>query len=480
MRASDLKRIDEVRWEIPADYKKGMRVPARIFADERLLNAIDESAFEQISNAAFLPGVVQHTLAMPDIHSGYGLPIGGVMAMDIRTGVVSPGAAGYDINCGVRLIRTPLVREQVAGKIANLADMLNRKIPSGIGKGGPLDLSRNEFDEMISRGSAWAVEKGYGTKEDLQCTEGEGCMDGADPDKVSKEAVKRGRNTFGSLGSGNHFCEIQYLDEIFLPETASAFGMEKGQVFVMIHTGSRGFGHQVATDYLRNMERTMKKYGIVVPDRQLACAPIDSTEGKEYMAAMSAAANFAWANRQILTFLVREFLADEFGINDPAETGLIYDVAHNIIKPEKHIVEGKMKNLLVHRKGATRAFAPGRKELPEKYKTTGQPILVPGDMGRMSYVLAGAEGAMTESFGSTCHGAGRRMSRHKAMKDTKSAKVKAELAGRGIEVRAAGKRTLAEEKPEAYKDVSNVVEVVNKAGLAKTVARLKPMVVVKG
>ncbi len=480
MDKSKLKRIDDVRWEIPKDRKSGMKVPARIFASKTMMDDIDDSALDQISNAACLPGVVKHALAMPDIHSGYGLPIGGVMATDPDSGIVSPGAAGYDINCGVRLMRTPLSRQEIAKKLPDMADWMKAKIPCGVGVGGRLVLSKNDFEQIARSGAGWAVNKGYGIDDDLHHTEAHGRLKGADIRNVSHQAVKRGRNQAGTLGSGNHFCEIQYVDEIFDYEKAQEFGLEKGQVMVMIHSGSRGFGHQVATDYLKVMEKAMAKYQIIVPDRQLACAPVDSPEGRDYLSAMNVAANFAWTNRQILMQLVREIFAEKLGITDYRKMGLIYDVAHNIIKLEEHDVNGKMKKLMVHRKGATRAFPPGHPELAETYRQSGQPVIVPGDMGRMSFLLAGAPGAMEETFGSTCHGAGRRMSRHKAIKAAKGRNIGDELARLGIEVRARGRRTLEEEMPEAYKDVSEVVDVVEKAGLAVPVARLKPMAVIKG
>ena len=482
MKVSDLKRIDEVQWEIPISSKKEMNVPARIFVDEKMLKSVDETSLDQLSNAACLPGVRQYTLGMPDIHQGYGMPIGGVMATDPDSGVISPGAAGYDINCGVRLMTTPLSREQVLGKSAELADELARSIPHGVGRGGRIILSGNDYDQIAETGSQWAIDNGYGVPDDRQATEAGGCLKGADVGKTSDRARHRGRGQMGSVGSGNHFCEIQWVDEIFSPETARAFGLEKNQIVVMIHSGSRGFGHQVATDYLKVMESAMKKYGIDVPDKELACAPFESEEGKSYLAAMNAAANYAWANRQVMMHLARVVLARMFAVKNHESMPLLYDVAHNIIKLEEHRVNGEKQKLLVHRKGATRAFPPGHDELSAKYRATGQPVIVPGDMGRMSFILAGRQGAMEASFGSCCHGAGRALSRHKAFKLAEGGGkgVKAELARQGIEVRASGNRTLAEEMPLAYKDVSEVVNVVERAGFAAPVARLRPIAVVKG
>jgi len=475
-----LKRTGEVSWEIPADSIPGMRVPAKIFASEAMLPSVDSAAIEQIANAACLPGVVQHTVAMPDIHSGYGLPIGGVMATDVTNGVVSPGAAGYDINCGVRLMRTPLTMNQIFQIRETLANRLAIAVSGGVGKGGSSSLSQNDYAKIAEQGAGWAVKHGHGFKDDLVHCEASGRLEGGDIEKVSPLAIKRGHDQMGTLGSGNHFCEIQYVDEIYDAETAAKWGLSTGQVTALVHTGSRGFGHQVATDYLGTMEHAMRKYGITVPDRELACVPVESGEGRDYLAAMRTAANYAWANRQVIMHSVRMALADIFHI-EPDSMGLVYDVAHNIIKLEKHAVDGVQRDLLVHRKGATRSFAAGNPELPEIFQTTGQPVLVPGDMGRMSYLMAGAPSAMEESFGSACHGAGRRLSRHQALKQAGSGnKIRNDLAYKGISVRAAGNRTLAEEMPDAYKDVSQVVDVAAKAGIAKLVARMRPLVVIKG
>ena len=479
---SRLKRIGNVKWEIPPASVKGMKVPARIFADEQMIGRVEESSIRQLVNAATLPGVLQQTLGMPDIHQGYGLPIGGVMATDPDEGIVSPGAAGYDINCGVRLMTTPLERERVLPRADETADELARSIPHGVGRGGLINLSSRDYEKLAEAGARWAVDKGFGSPEDLESTEEGGCIKGGDPASTSKEARRRGHDQIGTIGSGNHFCEIQWVDEIYEKEIAEKFGLYKNQVVVMIHTGSRGFGHQIATDYIGQMGHAMKKYGISVPDNELACAPVDSPEGRDYISAMAVAANYAWANRQVIMHLVRLALIRMFGGMSMESMKLVYDVAHNIIKEEEHSIGGKKRKVMVHRKGATRAFPAAHPDLAEKYRETGQPVIVPGDMGRMSFILAGRPASMEESIGSSCHGAGRLMSRHAAIKKARSSgmRIRDELAGRGISVRAAGKRTLMEEMPLAYKDVSEVVNVVSKAGLAVIVARMRPIAVIKG
>ncbi len=475
----EINRIGKNLWEIPARAKKGMNVPARIYTSAEMLTAIDEAALEQVSNAAMLPGVVLNTLAMPDIHSGYGLPIGGVMATDPASGVVSPGAAGYDINCGVRLMKTPFVKEQIMPLREMLADLLAARIPAGVGRGGLIDLSDADYRAIAESGVAWAVRRGFGLKDDITHTESGGALEGADLEGVGGHAKKRGRDEMGTLGGGNHFVEIQYVDKIYNPEIAAAWGLREGQITLMIHTGSRGFGHQVATDHLKSMGQAMRKYGITVPDRELACVPVDSGEGREYLGAMRAAANYAWTNRQVIMHLAREALSEAMGVS-PDSMPLLYDVAHNIIKLEKHEVEGKTRMVMVHRKGATRALGPGHPELPGAYKNTGQPVLIPGDMGRMSYLLAGTQTAMEQTFGSSCHGAGRALSRHAAAKKGRGRNLRHEMADQGVAVRSAEKGTLAEEMPEAYKDVSQVVDVVTAAGLALPVARMRPIAVIKG
>ncbi len=478
-----LEKVDEFRWRIPKSYKKGMRVDGLIYADEGMVRQIiDDQAPEQVANVAFLPGIVGSSLAMPDIHWGYGFAIGGVAAMRVSDGVISPGGVGFDINCGVRIMRTNLTREEVAPGIKELIDALFYAVPSGLGSKGKIKLSSREIDEVLVRGSRWAVEKGYGRPEDLETTEERGEMKGADPQRVSQRAKERGIPQLGTLGSGNHFVEVAVVDEIYEPDIARAMGMDRvGQVMLYVHCGSRGLGHQVADDYIKEMVRAMQKYGIEVPDRQLACAPVDSPEGKSYLAAMRCAANYAWANRQCITYGVREAFCRVMGMKE-SEAGLqlIYDVTHNIAKIEDHEVDGKKEKLCVHRKGATRAFPPGHPDIPQKYANIGQPILIPGDMGRASYVLAGTEQAMKETFGSTCHGAGRMQSRSAMKKQFSGREVLSALEARGITVRAGSMSGLAEEAPEAYKDVESVVNVAHGAGISKKVARTRPIAVVKG
>ncbi len=480
--AIEFKQLDEYRWEIPVGSVEGMRVPGRIFADKKLIESIkkDNSAV-QVANGATLPGIVKASMAMPDIHFGYGLPIGGVVATRLSDGIVSPGGTGYDINCGVRLLRSNLYEKDILKWLKPLVQNLFYKIPAGVGSRGKIHLSPRDEEQVAIKGAEWAVKQGYGEAEDLDFTEANGCLQGADPEKVSQRAFERGRKQVGTLGSGNHFIEIQVVEEIFDQEAAIAMGLEENQVTVMIHSGSRGFGHQVCTDYLEVMNKAMHRYGIKLPDRQLACAPFQSKEGQDYLGAMKAAANFAWANRQCLMGLTVQTFLETLKIS-PKDLGmsLVYDVAHNIIKVEDHTVDGKEMKLAVHRKGATRAFPPGHEELPEAYKKIGQPVIIPGDMGRNSYVLGGTEKAMEESFGSTCHGAGRNLSRHAAKKKAKGRAIERELEDKGIIVKATGRTTLKEEMPEAYKDVTEVVNVVHHAGISKKVAKLKPMGVIKG
>ena len=463
----------------------GMRVPGIIYSDERLMKDIakDKSA-RQVANGATLPGIVGASMAMPDMHFGYGLPIGGVVATDIdRGGIISPGGTGYDINCGVRLAVTNLTRDDLAkrDRLQKLVDTLFSRIPTGVGSKGPIKLNRKEQEKVLTRGARWAVERGLGEPEDLIYTESEGCMKGADPSAVSEKAITRGSPQQGTLGSGNHFIEVQYVDEIFNPAAADAFGIHKGQIAVMVHSGSRGFGHQVCTDSLEVMNEAVKKYEITLPDRQLACAPFKSPEGQDYWKAMQCAANYAWANRQCLMHSVRESLQDFLQIG-PSDLGfrLIYDIAHNIVKLEKHEIEGEIRTLAVHRKGATRAFPPGHREVPERYRPYGQPVIIPGDMGTSSYLLRGTEEGMKETFGSSCHGAGRVLSRSAAIKKARGRAIRNELEEQGIFARSAGKTSLMEEMPEAYKDVSAVVEVVHQAGIARKVARMRPLCVIKG
>lgn len=478
-----LQKVDEFRWLIAKDYKPGMRVPGLIYASEGMLEQIiSDQAPEQVANVAFLPGIVNYSLAMPDIHWGYGFAIGGVAAMRVSDGVVSPGGVGFDINCGVRIMRTNLTQDEVKPKIKELIDALFFAVPSGVGSKGRIRLRSGEINDVLTRGSRWAVAKGYGRPEDLQSTEENGEMKDAEPDRVSARAKERGMPQVGTLGSGNHFLEVGFIDEIYEPDIARVMGIDDvGQVVLYVHCGSRGLGHQVADDYIKVMVQAMPKYGIQVPDRQLACAPVDSPEGKHYLGAMRGAANYAWANRQCITHWVREAFCRVMRINEKdAGLELIYDVTHNIAKIEEHETDGRKEPLCVHRKGATRAFPPGHPDVPEKYRSVGQPILIPGDMGRMSYILAGTEQAMRETFGSTCHGAGRMQSRSAMKKRLSGRDVLRELESRGIAVRAGSMSGLAEEAPEAYKDVESVVDVAHGAGISKKVARTRPIAVVKG
>ncbi len=446
-----------------------MRVPALIVADEPLMARIrTDASLEQLANGATLPGIVKAALAMPDIHQGYGLPVGGVVATDAERGVVSPGAIGFDINCGVRLLRTGLDADALRAGLPTLVDALYAGIPTGVGSKSPVALSAGELSRAMTGGAAWAVERGWGDGEDLQHLESGGALPGADPACVSEHAVERGRRQLGTLGSGNHFLEVQVVDEVYEAATAERWGVHQGQVTVMIHTGSRGLGHQVCTDYLKLTERALRRYGISVPDRQLACAPVDSEEARTYLGGMRAAANFAFANRQLLTHWARQIVQRVTGLA-PGDLAMsvVYDVAHNIAKEETYDIDGRPRRLLVHRKGATRAFP-------------GQPVLVPGDMGRYSFLLVGTEVAMRETFGSTCHGAGRVLSRTAAVKAARGRSISQELAARGVLARATGRDALAEEMPEAYKDVKDVVDVVHRLGISTRVARLRPLAVIKG
>jgi len=481
MTLENLRRIDETKIEIPIDYKKGMRVKGIIYVDETLQKDLEDQSIDQVANVATLPGIVGSSMAMPDVHTGYGFAIGGVAAFDLKDGIVSPGGVGYDINCGVRLLRSSLLREDVLTKMKDLVSILYNEIPSGVGSKGRVRLGPDDEKKILLKGARWAVEQGFGDASDLEKIESGGCIDGADPSLISKKAYERGRAQQGTLGSGNHFLEVQYIDEIYDEKAANSLGFFLGQVTVMIHTGSRGFGHQVCTDFLEVMEKAAAKYKIELSDKELACAPFSSPEARDYLAAMRAAANYAWANRQCIMHWTREAFFKVFSMS-PKKLGmeLIYDVAHNIAKIEEHEVNGRKMKLIVHRKGATRAFPPGHPELPEIYRPLGQPVLIPGDMGRASYVLLGTEKAMKETFGSTCHGAGRIMSRHQAIKKAKGRAIWKEMEDKGIIVRSAGRETLAEEMSEAYKDISNVVEVVHKAGISKKVARLRPIGVIKG
>jgi tRNA-splicing ligase RtcB (3'-phosphate/5'-hydroxy nucleic acid ligase) len=485
-----LRQISENCWELP---KSGqMRVPGRIYTNADLLEALRREAagkggasrggaLQQVANVAHLPGIVGASMAMPDIHWGYGFPIGGVAAFDWKEGVISPGGVGYDINCGVRLAVTRLEAREVAPRFEALADALYRAIPAGVGTGGSLKLSPKEERRVLVEGSRWAVAQGFGHAEDLERTEDGGCMPGADPGVISERALKRGAGQLGTLGSGNHFLELGVVDEVFSEAEARAFGLFEGQLTVLLHTGSRGFGYQVCDDFLAGMTKAMRSIDLKLPDRQLACAPIRSDTGRRYLAAMACAANYAWANRQVLMHQAETAVMRTLAMS-PRDLGLrlVYDVCHNIAKKEVHRVGGRQQTLCVHRKGATRAFAPGHAALGDLYRPVGQPILIPGDMGTGSYVLVGTETAMAETFGSTCHGAGRVLSRKAAKKQSRGRVLHDEMADRGVVVRWTGRATLAEEMPEAYKDIDAVVDVVHRAGISKKVARLRPLVVVKG
>jgi tRNA-splicing ligase RtcB (3'-phosphate/5'-hydroxy nucleic acid ligase) len=461
-----LEKIDNYRWLIPKTYKAGMRTDAMIYASEVLLEAIrQDQSLEQAANVAMLPGIVGRALAMPDIHQGYGFPIGGVAAMDENDGVVSPGGVGFDINCGVRLLSSSLTLKDVKPKLRDLVHQLFRDVPSGTGQTGRLNVSDNDLNQILEKGPRWAIEHDMGSEADLDHTEERGCIAGADASAVSPRAKLRGKPQLGTLGSGNHFLEVQYVDEIFDTDTASRLNLEEGRIVLLIHTGSRGLGHQVCTDYVSQLDDAMRRYGLSVPDRQLACAPIHSPEGERYLQAMAAAANFAWTNRQCIAHSARGAFKRIFG--EGTAMPVIYDVAHNIAKFETHNVNGKQKRVLVHRKGATRAFP-------------GQPVFIPGSMGTASYFLLGQEGSMRETFGSACHGAGRVMSRSAAKKGETAKEIQKELESRGIIVQSLTREGLTEEKPEAYKNIEAVVDVVHNAGLAARVARLKPIGVIKG
>ncbi len=478
-----LKRIDKYIWEIPQTYKRGMRVPARIFADEMLLAKMkSDLTLVQAANVAHLPGIYKYSIVLPDGHQGYGFPIGGVAAFDAEEGVISPGGVGYDINCGVRVLRTNLKFEDVKPHLRKLIDTLFRYVPSGLGSTGKVSLSISELDRVLAEGADWAIDHGYGWPEDRDFIEENGHMVTADPDRVSQRAKARGRNQLGTLGSGNHFLEIQVVDKIYDREAAKLMGIyEEGQITVMIHTGSRGLGHQVCSDYLKVMEHAVRRYGMPLPDRELVSVPVTSREAEEYFAAMSAAANFAWANRQMIMHWTRQAFehvfrksADELGMY------IIYDVAHNIAKLEEHKVDGKRVKVYVHRKGATRAFPAGHPAIPKKYRGIGQPVLIPGSMGTASYILLGKPSAMEITFGSTAHGAGRLRSRAAAVRSFRATQILRDLEKQGIVVRAASMRVVAEEAPDAYKDVDRVAKVSHEVGIATLVVRLKPIGVTKG
>ncbi|MHC4089280.1 MAG: RtcB family protein [Planctomycetota bacterium] len=478
-----LEQIDACRWRIPRGQRSDMRVDGIVYADDVLVEQIrNDQSLVQVANVATLPGIVGNSLAMPDIHFGYGFCIGGVAATDPASGgVISPGGVGYDINCGVRLIRSDLTEEEVQPVISKLVDRLFATVPCGVGQRGKVKYDHRELKKLMAVGSPFVVEQGFGWASDVEATEGGGCVEGAEPDNVSDRALQRGHDQCGTLGSGNHFLEVQVVDQIFDAHAAGVLGLQEGGITVMIHSGSRGLGYQVCDDSIRHLRGVPQKLGIELPDRQLVCAPVHSREGAHYLGAMRAAANYAWCNRQVMTHLARKTFAAVFG--KPAERmgmALIYDVAHNIAKMEPYEVGGQTCRLCVHRKGATRAFPPGHPEIPAKYRSIGQPVMIPGDMGRSSYVLVGQPGAMTDTFGSTCHGAGRQMSRTAAVKSAKGRSIRQELLDRGVYARARGRRGLEEEQPDAYKDVNNVVDVVHQAGISKKVCRLRPIGVIKG
>lgn len=472
----DLIKINDYLWEIPKSFRSDMRVPARAYATEKMLDDImGDRSLWQLINVATLPGIQKYALAMPDIHEGYGFPIGGVAAMDYETGVISPGGIGYDINCGVRLLKSQMNFKDIEPHLDNLARQMYREIPSGVGKGGRLKLNTKELNEVLKYGARWAINRGYGEDSDDHFLESLGCLENADPDAVSDHAKDRGCDQLGTMGAGNHFVEVDRVADIFDEKTAKTFGLFKDQIVVLIHTGSRGLGHQVATDYIRLMMSAMPKYGISLPDRELACVPFSSPEGQRYFNAMASAANFAWANRQMITYEVRKVWQDILG-SAGGELDILYDVAHNIAKIEEY---GNRK-VVMHRKGATRAFGPGHPEIIEEYRDVGQPVLIPGSMGTSSFVLAGTKESIKEAFGSSCHGAGRRMSRHQAKREVRGSELRQELEKEGVHIQTGSISGLAEEAPLAYKDVRRVVDVVAGAGIAKKVAELKPLVVIKG
>lgn len=477
----EIKKIRDNVYEVPGSYNKKMRASGRLYIDDESFDALEEGAVQQIVNVACLPGIFRYSIAMPDIHFGYGFPIGGVAAFNMRNGIVSPGGVGFDINCGVRLIKSNLRQEDIQDRLDELVDALFKNIPSGVGSKGKVKLSGNDINDVLDYGAEWAVENGYGWDEDLEVLEENGRIKAADSSEVSDKAKKRGIPQLGSLGSGNHFLEIQVVDEIYNEEVAKVYGLEKGMIVIMVHTGSRGCGHQVCSDYLRLMDKAYKNYKIDIADRQLACAPLDSKEAQSYLKAMYAAANYAWANRQMITHWIRESFEEVLGKSArDMDMQIVYDVAHNIAKEETHDFKGNDMEVLVHRKGATRAFGPGREEVPLKYREVGQPVLIPGTMGTASYVLHGTQTAMEETFGSTAHGAGRILSRSQAKKDYNPEDIVNNMENNGIKIKATSKNVIAEEAPGAYKDVDSVVRVSDSTGIAKLVAKVKPLAVTKG
>lgn len=483
MRLQDLVKISDYEWEIPRSYRRDMRAPVRIFATRQLLEQVSEDlSLEQAVNAATLPGLVGAVVVMPDMHQGYGFPIGGVAATEYPHGVISPGAIGYDINCGVRLLASEIEYEAALPHLDTLATLLNRYCPSGVGSEGVVRVNVTELDRILRQGARWALENGFASEADLQRTEEFGMVEGAEPAHVSERAKQRGREQIGSLGAGNHFIEVDVIEQVFDSHAADVMGLREGCLAVQIHCGSRGLGHQICSDYVQEFQSAVRRYGIELPDRELVCAPLDSPEGRAYLGAMRAAANFAFANRQLLAYSARRAFEETFAPHFQRGWQLIqaYDIAHNMGKIETHTVEGRSVRVCVHRKGATRAFGPGAPGLPPEYQKLGQPVLVPGSMGTASWVLVGTERSMERSWGSTCHGAGRVMSRAKAKKEVRGENLRRELEQSGIKVRAGSMPGLAEEAPQAYKDVDMVVETVSQAGIARKVARLRPVAVVKG
>ena len=477
----EVKKVRDNVYEIPGSFNKKMRASGRLYLDDESFDALEEGAIEQIVNIACLPGVQRYSIGLPDIHFGYGFPIGGVAAFSMRNGIVSPGGVGFDINCGVRLIKSNLTLNDIEDKLDELTEKLFENIPSGVGSKGKIRLKEDEINDVLDYGAQWAVKNGYGWEEDLEFLEENGRIEAADSSIVSDKAKKRGIPQLGSLGSGNHFLEIQVVDEVYNSEVAEVYGLEEGMIVIMIHSGSRGCGHQVCSDYLRIMDKAYKNYKINIDDRQLACAPIDSKEAQNYLKAMYAAANYAWANRQMMTHWIRETFEDVLG-KSAKDMGMdiVYDVAHNIAKEETHKVYNRQEDVIEHRKGATRAFGPGCSEVPEKYREVGQPVLIPGTMGTASYVLHGTQTAMDETFGSTAHGAGRDLSRSKAKKDYDADEITDDLANKGIKIKATSKHVIEEEAPGAYKDVDSVVRISDSTGIAKLVVKVKPLSVCKG
>jgi tRNA-splicing ligase RtcB len=482
IRKQDLKQISAFRWEIPVSFRKDMRVPVHIFADPELLEAaLGDKSIEQAINSATLPGLVGQVLVMPDVHQGYGFPIGGIAASRYPDGIISPGAIGYDINCGVRLLATRIPYEKIEPYLDELADSLYQNCPSGVGVSGHILLSKQELKRVCREGAGWALKHGYASRNDLDRTEETGCLAGADPEAVSERAMQRGRSQLGTLGAGNHFIEVEIVEQVFDEKAAAAMGLRIGQLAVQIHCGSRGFGHQICSDYVREFQEAVRRYNIHLPDRELVCAPLNSVEGERYLAAMNCAANYAFCNRQVLAHYARKAFEEVLtGHVSDWDLYQVYDIAHNMGKLETHVLAGKEVRVCVHRKGATRAFGPGFKGLPDVYRSLGQPVLVPGSMGTASWVLLGTEGSMRQSFGSSCHGAGRVMSRKQAKREVRGSDLRQHLEAEGIHIRAGSMSGLAEEAPRAYKDVDRVIEVVVGAGIAAKVARLKPLVVIKG